>query len=87
MFEGVFNPGLEEDEALRETEEDRIKRLENESKDLRDRKMLGWIRMIYYLSAGDITKTELVLKQNAVWVFTTIGFEQSNKKWTSLVKS
>lgn len=42
--------------------------------------------MIYYLTKSDITKTESVLSQNAIWTFTMIGFEQSHRQWVKNLK-
>lgn len=49
--------------------------------------MGSWHRMIYYLTMGDVTKSEGVLKTNANFIFHTLSFENSNKKWIKKLKS
>ena len=82
IYEGVFNPVEEDEDDIRNNEQD----AKEEEQTLKERKMLGWVKMIYYLSVGDITKTEEVLKQNANWVFMHLSFEMSNKKWVKNLK-
>ena len=59
---------------------------ENKEETMMEIKANNWFKMIYYLTMGDITKTNEVMKTNANYIFHTLGFEKMNQKWISQFK-
>jgi acyl-CoA synthetase (AMP-forming)/AMP-acid ligase II len=67
------------EEELKEMEE-------NKEATMMEIKANNWFKMIYYLTSGDITRTENVMTTNANYIFHTLGFEKMNTKWISQFK-
>jgi hypothetical protein len=80
IFKGLFTP-IEVEDDIRENEKEELT-----PEDIKEIKANNWFKMIYWLTKGDITKTENLMKTNANYVFHTLGFEKSNSQWITQFK-
>lgn len=83
----IFKKQEETEQDIRETEEQKQLRLENEAKERDRNRALNWFSILYYLSEGDVTKMERVLKENAHLCLTVKQFEETNKPLRDYVKN
>ncbi len=75
IYEELFNAPLSDEEDIRETEEDRLARENEEENTKNERRRIGWHSLVYYLSDGDVVKFERVLQINAHLALTHKLFE------------
>lgn len=86
IYETLFNSPLSDEEDIRETEEDKIARQNEEENTKNERRRMGWHSLCYYLADGNVLQFEKILQMNAHLALTHKAFEEGHRSLMSYVK-
>lgn len=83
MYESIFGQSTEEDDddKLRIPEEE-----QNDPNEKDNKRRVGWMTIVYYLSRGNVTLMEPVLRTNLNQCLTLLSFEKSHPSLVSIFR-